>query len=54
LSGAIIETFTPSGGTYPLEAYRMVFGLQAALVLIALIRYLSSSDKYLDNESALQ
>ncbi len=32
LSGAIIEMFASEGGTYPLAAYQVVFGLQAALV----------------------
>ena len=54
LSGAVIEMFASGGGTYPLRAYQVVFGLQAALVLVGLIMYFSSVDKYLDKESALR
>lgn len=54
LSGAIIEMFASGGGSYPLQAYQVVFGLQAALVLIGFIMYFGNSDKYLDQESALR
>ena len=54
LSGAIIEMFASGGGTYPLAAYQVVFGLQAVLVLIGLIMYFGSLDKYLGKESALR
>jgi len=54
LSGAIIELFASEGGTYPLAAYQVVFGLQAALVLIGIITYFGSKDRYLAEESALR
>jgi MFS family permease len=54
VSGAIIEMFVSDGGIYPLAAYRLVFGLQAALVLIGLIVYLFSREKHLGSESALR
>jgi MFS family permease len=47
LSGAIIEMFASEGGTYPLAAYKLVFGLQAILVLIGFIMYFGSKDRYL-------
>lgn len=47
LSGAIIEMFASEGGRYPLAAYQVVFGLQAALVLIGIITYFGSKDRYL-------
>ena len=34
ISGALIELFPSEGGAYPLEAYRLVFGLQAAFMLV--------------------
>jgi MFS family permease len=54
LSGAVIEMFASGGGAYPLQAYQVVFGLQAALVLIGLFVYFSSTDRYLEKESALR
>jgi hypothetical protein len=36
------------GGAYPLAAYRLVFGLQAGLVLIGFIIYFRSLDRRLD------
>jgi hypothetical protein len=46
--------FASGGGAYPLQAYQVVFGLQAALVLIGLFVYFSSTDRYLEKESALR
>ena len=54
VSGAIIEMFISDGGTYPLAAYRLVFGLQAVLVLIGLVAYFSSQEKYLGQKPALR
>jgi MFS family permease len=39
VSGAVIEMFPAEGGVYPLAAYRVVFALQAACVLLAWIAY---------------
>jgi hypothetical protein len=40
VSGAVIELFPADQGVYPLEAYRLVFGLQAAFVIAGWIVYL--------------
>jgi len=47
VSGAIIGLFPTEAGAYPLEAYRLVFGLQAVIVLIGFIAYLGSRESYL-------
>lgn len=47
VSGSIINLFPTADGAYPLEAYRLVFGLQAGLVLIGFLIYLGSKDSYL-------
>lgn len=47
VSGTVINLFPAEGGAYPLEAYRVVFGLQAVLVLIGLVAYFGSSEKRL-------
>ena len=44
-SGALIDLFPSEGGVYPLEAYRIVFGLQAALVLVGIWAYFGSREK---------
>lgn len=54
ISGALIDLFPMDGGTYPLAAYRLVFGLQAALVLTGCIVYFSSLDRALSQKSALR
>ena len=54
VSGAIIEMFVSDSGQYPLTAYRLVFGLQAVLVLIGLIVYFRSYEKHLGADSALR
>jgi MFS family permease len=45
VSGALIDLFPSQDGTYPLEAYRLVFGLQAALVLVGAWAYFGSHEK---------
>ena len=47
VSGAIINLFPATAGAYPLDAYRLVFGLQAVLVLIGLIAYFGSRESHL-------
>jgi hypothetical protein len=44
VSGALIDLFPTAGGAYPLEAYRLVFGLQALLVLVGGWIYLRSRE----------
>jgi MFS family permease len=44
ISGAIIEMFPSLDGTYPLEAYQLVFGLQAGFILIACWAYFGSKE----------
>jgi MFS family permease len=45
VSGAVIDLFPSQGGTYPLEAYRLVFGLQAMLVLAGAWAYFGSHER---------
>jgi MFS family permease len=47
ISGALINLFATDSGAYPLEAYRLVFGLQAAFTLIAAWAYFGSRDGHL-------
>jgi MFS family permease len=48
VSGTIINLFPmTSAGAYPLEAYRLVFGLQAVLVLIGFFAYFGSRQSHL-------
>jgi MFS family permease len=44
VSGAIIDLFPTVEGAYPLSAYRLVFALQAVLVLIGFIAYFGSRE----------
>ena len=45
VSGFVIELFpTTQDGAYALDAYRTVFGLQAALILLACLAYSGSRD----------
>jgi MFS family permease len=44
LSGFVIELFPAQDGTYPLAAYRTVFGLQAAFMLLACVAYAGARD----------
>jgi MFS family permease len=39
ISGAVIDLFPTEEGAYPLDAYRLVFGMQAAFILVALWAY---------------
>ena len=48
VSGTIINLFASQAGAYPLDAYRVVFALQAALVLAGLLAYLGSRESHLD------
>jgi MFS family permease len=47
VSGSIINLFPTTAGAYPLEAYRLMFGLQAVLVLVGFVVYLGSRDSRL-------
>ena len=47
ISGVLINLFPMDGGVSPLAAYRLVFGLQAGLVLIGCIVYFRSLDRRL-------
>jgi MFS family permease len=48
ISGTIINLFpTTAAGGYPLVAYRLVFGLQACLVLVGFWAYLGSRESHL-------
>jgi MFS family permease len=52
ISGLVIGLFPtgPDGG-YALDAYRCVFGLQAAFILLACLAYFGSSDPMQDRRS---
>jgi MFS family permease len=41
VSGALIDLFPSAGGVYPLDAYRLVFGVQALAVLAACLAYMT-------------
>jgi sugar phosphate permease len=47
VSGALINGFPTRDGAYPLEAYRLVFALQAAFIAIAAWAYFRCPDKRL-------
>jgi MFS family permease len=47
VSGALIDQFPTIAGAYPLEAYRLVFALQAILVLIGFVAYFGSRESHL-------
>jgi MFS family permease len=47
VSGAIIDLFPVTAGAYPLQAYRLVFGLQAAVVLVGFVAYFGSRESHL-------
>ena len=47
MSGAVIGPFPSAGGSYSLEAYRWVFGLQAILVVFGIVSYFSSKSGHL-------
>lgn len=44
VSGVVIELFPAAGGIYPLDAYRLVFALQAVFLLGACIAYAGARD----------
>jgi MFS family permease len=44
ISGAVIGLFPTQDGAYPLDAYRLVFGLQAGFILIAGWAYFGSKE----------
>jgi MFS family permease len=44
-SGALIDLFPAVDGVYPLDAYRLVFAVQAVAVLIACAAYLTAPEK---------
>jgi MFS family permease len=44
ISGTLINLFPSEAGAYPLDSYRLVFALQAALVLAGLLVYFGSSE----------
>jgi MFS family permease len=50
ISGAVIDLFPTQGGAYPLEAYRLVFGMQAAFMLVAAWAYFGSRDGHLTSK----
>jgi predicted MFS family arabinose efflux permease len=43
-SGAAIDIFPAQAGAYPLDAYRLIFALQAAFVLFAMVAYVGARD----------
>jgi MFS family permease len=47
VSGSIINLFAAPGGSYPLAAYRVVFAMQAVLVLIGFFAYFGSQESHL-------
>jgi MFS family permease len=47
VSGAIIDLFPVTADGYPLQAYRLVFGLQAGVILIGCIAYSGSRESHL-------
>jgi MFS family permease len=44
VTGFVIDMFPQVAGAYPLAAYRLVFGLQAACLVTAMLAYLASRD----------
>ena len=46
VSGTIINLFPTQAGAYPLEAYRLVFALQAALVAAGFLIYWGSRETH--------
>jgi MFS family permease len=47
ISGAVIDLFPSEAGAYPLDAYRLVFGMQAAFIVIACWAYFGSQESHL-------
>ena len=44
VSGAVIDLFPVANGAYPLDAYRLIFGLQAAFLIVAGLVYFGSTE----------
>jgi predicted MFS family arabinose efflux permease len=44
VSGSVISLFSPPGGGYPLDAYRLIFALQAVFIIAALAAYAAARD----------
>src|SRR5262249_53556079 len=44
VSGAVIDLFPSADGAYPLDAYRLIFALQAAFVVLAGLVYFGSQE----------
>jgi len=44
VSGLAIDVFASRDGVYPLDAYRLVFALQAAFLIVAVIAYATARD----------
>ena len=44
VSGLAIDLFAPRDGVYPLVAYRVVFALQAAFLVVAVVAYMTARD----------
>ena len=44
VSGAVIDLFPSSDGIYPIEAYRVVFALQTALIAVSWLAYFGAVD----------
>jgi hypothetical protein len=44
VSGSVINLFSPRGGGYPLDAYRLIFALQAVFIIAALAAYAAARD----------
>ena len=44
VTGALIDLFPAEGGVYPLDAYRLVFAFQAAILLAACAAYLAARE----------
>ena len=51
-SGLIINLFPAEDGVYPLAAYRVVFGLQALMMLISALIYVGARDPMLPASGA--
>jgi MFS family permease len=50
ISGAVIDLFPTQDGAYPLDAYRLVFGMQAAFILVAAWAYFGSQEGHLGDK----
>jgi len=51
VSGLLIDLFPALNGVYPLAAYRLVFGLQAGMVLVSALIYLGARDPMLKKKA---